>query len=343
MRTCAITGTHAHVVSVNRRGLMRSGMAAHLFNTLANSVVKSSASDYARSAACEWPFTVAWPETRSRTLDKRARHCSLVAKLCQPYDGEELVWHKVDPAMGSVKVQGPQCSRPLSRPSAAAFFKPHKPKATPKAANAAAGSEDGTHGEGNSPAGIDGAPKAHAVCSVVSGFLASQQMALELPFVAVETQSACTVAFSRVPTFCMSAHRYDELRLNKLFSAESGRGIFTGLPVNTDENATVVKKEEEHDVAVKVEDAAVQADAAPTAPEKGTDGDSNLNGRPAMLSPGDKRRADDVGGEAADFPASKKPKESPAKPLPAKQSALEKAATSKGQRTMSSFFSKKPG
>ena len=57
---------------------------------------------------------------------------SLVAKLCQPYNGEDLVWHKVDPAMGSVRVQGPQCSRPLSRPSAAAFFKPHKPKVAPK-------------------------------------------------------------------------------------------------------------------------------------------------------------------------------------------------------------------
>jgi hypothetical protein len=47
-------------------------------------------------------------------------------QLCTPYNGEDLVWHPVTPAMGKTDFQGPDCSKPLKRPNIAAFFKPKK-------------------------------------------------------------------------------------------------------------------------------------------------------------------------------------------------------------------------
>lgn len=41
-----------------------------------------------------------------------------------PHGADNLVWHEVDPAMGSPKVQGPRCCQPIKRPSAASFFAP---------------------------------------------------------------------------------------------------------------------------------------------------------------------------------------------------------------------------
>ena len=89
-----------------------------------------------------------------------------MAKLCQPYNGEDLVWHKVDPAMGSVKVQGPNCSKPLSRPSAASFFKPHKP--TTKLKDTTGGVLDGAGFTTEAAADAEGACTVHALCVAAS-------------------------------------------------------------------------------------------------------------------------------------------------------------------------------
>ena len=45
-------------------------------------------------------------------------------KICEPYNGEDLVWHPVTPAMSKTSFQGPECCKPLKRKSIATFFKP---------------------------------------------------------------------------------------------------------------------------------------------------------------------------------------------------------------------------
>lgn len=49
-------------------------------------------------------------------------------KVCEPYNGEDLQWHPVTPAMSKPSFQGPECCKPLKRQSIATFF---KPKAAP--------------------------------------------------------------------------------------------------------------------------------------------------------------------------------------------------------------------
>ena len=49
-------------------------------------------------------------------------------KVCEPYNGDDLQWHPVTPAMSKASFQGPECCKPLKRQSIAAFF---KPKAAP--------------------------------------------------------------------------------------------------------------------------------------------------------------------------------------------------------------------
>ena len=56
--------------------------------------------------------------------------CREFAKICQPYNGEDLQWHPVTPSMSKTSFQGPECCKPLKRKSIATFF---KPKAAPGA------------------------------------------------------------------------------------------------------------------------------------------------------------------------------------------------------------------
>ena len=44
--------------------------------------------------------------------------------ICEPYNGEDLVWHPVTPSMSKISFQGPECCKPLKRKSIATFFKP---------------------------------------------------------------------------------------------------------------------------------------------------------------------------------------------------------------------------
>ncbi len=116
-----------------------------------------------------------------------------------------------------------------------------------------------------------------------------------------------------------------------------------GLPVNTDENAASVKKEEEHDAGVKIERENVEAEADHTPPANGEtavgsgqSADAPTSAKRKAEGPPD-HKPDDAGStDANGGPADKK-----LKPSPAKQSPLDKAAAAKGQRTMSAFFSKK--
>jgi len=43
-----------------------------------------------------------------------------------PYNGEDLKWFPVTPAMSKPSFQGPECCKPLKRQSIASFFKPKK-------------------------------------------------------------------------------------------------------------------------------------------------------------------------------------------------------------------------
>lgn len=45
-------------------------------------------------------------------------------EICEPYNGEDLVWHPVTPSMSKSSFQGPECCKPLKRKSIATFFKP---------------------------------------------------------------------------------------------------------------------------------------------------------------------------------------------------------------------------
>lgn len=54
-----------------------------------------------------------------------------VHRVLGAYNGEDLQWHAVTPAMGKPDFQSPEASAPLQRPSAADFFKPRKGQSTP--------------------------------------------------------------------------------------------------------------------------------------------------------------------------------------------------------------------
>ncbi len=56
--------------------------------------------------------------------------CREFARICEPYNDEELQWHPVTPSMSKTSFQGPECCKPLKRKSIATFF---KPKAAPGA------------------------------------------------------------------------------------------------------------------------------------------------------------------------------------------------------------------
>ena len=45
-----------------------------------------------------------------------------LATLAHPYNGEDLVWHKVAPSMGKLTMQGPECSAELRQHDIASFF-----------------------------------------------------------------------------------------------------------------------------------------------------------------------------------------------------------------------------
>ena len=116
--------------------------------------------------------------------------------------------------------------------------------------------------------------------------------------------------------------------------------------MNTDENAASVKEEVKHDAVMKVEAGAVKAEEATTPAANGAHGEPAIgSSQPVAAVTGTKRKAEDAAGgherdgdstAAAGGAADTKPK-----PSPARQSPLEKAAAAKGQKTMSSFFSKK--
>ena len=53
-----------------------------------------------------------------------AAHARVYGQLCTPYNGEDLIWHPVAPAMSRMDYQEPDCSKPLKRQSIAKFFKP---------------------------------------------------------------------------------------------------------------------------------------------------------------------------------------------------------------------------
>ena len=44
--------------------------------------------------------------------------------ICEPYNGEDLQWHPVTPAMSKPSFQGPECCKPLKRQSITTFFQP---------------------------------------------------------------------------------------------------------------------------------------------------------------------------------------------------------------------------
>lgn len=73
---------------------------------------------------------------------------STVKEVRVPYAGDDLVWHEVDPAMGSPSVQGPQCCQPIKRPDVASFFQPRRRAA--KSASSASASA-GSKGEAGQP------------------------------------------------------------------------------------------------------------------------------------------------------------------------------------------------
>ena len=45
-----------------------------------------------------------------------------LATLAHPYNGGDLVWHRVAPSMGKLTVQGPGCSAELRQHDIASFF-----------------------------------------------------------------------------------------------------------------------------------------------------------------------------------------------------------------------------
>ncbi|BDA46358.1 Abasic site processing protein HMCES [Coccomyxa sp. Obi] len=54
------------------------------------------------------------------------------AALCTPYNGEDLHWFPVTPAMSKPDFQGPECCKPLKRQSIATFFKPKQTAKAPE-------------------------------------------------------------------------------------------------------------------------------------------------------------------------------------------------------------------
>ncbi|KAK9817878.1 hypothetical protein WJX72_003558 [[Myrmecia] bisecta] len=59
-----------------------------------------------------------------------------LSRIAEPYNGDDLRWHKVSPAMSNMRYQGADCAKELKRESVASFFKPvaGKAKATAEAA-----------------------------------------------------------------------------------------------------------------------------------------------------------------------------------------------------------------
>ena len=49
-------------------------------------------------------------------------------RIVEPYNGKDLQWHPVTPAMSKTSFQGPECCKPLKRKSITTFF---QPKAAP--------------------------------------------------------------------------------------------------------------------------------------------------------------------------------------------------------------------
>lgn len=47
-----------------------------------------------------------------------------MAAVCEPFNGEELKWHAVTPAMSNMRYHGDDCAKELKKPSITAFFKP---------------------------------------------------------------------------------------------------------------------------------------------------------------------------------------------------------------------------
>jgi len=270
-----------------------------------------------------------------------------VAKLCQPYNGEDLVWHKVDPAMGSVKVQGPQCSRPLSRPSAASFFKPHKPKDAAKVKEEdSAARQDGE--DVKAAAGVDG-----ALCSAALAC----EVALMICAALRSTSTSCRNMAPHLHAYAayggrgslLDRHLFSPFQACPYVEGHMKHSIAhpcAGLPVNTDENAASVKKEEEHDAVVKMEHDTVKAEEALTPPTNGGHEEPAVStDQPADSPTSTKRQAEDAPdhkpGDAGSTDGNGGPADKKPKPSPAKQSPLDRAAAAKGQRTMSSFFDKK--
>lgn len=71
------------------------------------------------------PVLLPTPEAREAWLaPEQDFDPGAVKGLSTPYNGSDLTWHEVDPAMGSPKVQGPACCKPIKRESIASFFKP---------------------------------------------------------------------------------------------------------------------------------------------------------------------------------------------------------------------------
>jgi len=55
-------------------------------------------------------------------LKRGGVHDRELAALARPYNGEDLAWHKVAPAMGRIQCQGPECSAELKVHDIADFF-----------------------------------------------------------------------------------------------------------------------------------------------------------------------------------------------------------------------------
>lgn len=71
------------------------------------------------------PVLLPSKESRDAWLADTAHFKPCILQEVQaPYGADDLVWHEVDPAMGSPKVQGPSCCKPIKRISAANFFAP---------------------------------------------------------------------------------------------------------------------------------------------------------------------------------------------------------------------------
>ncbi|KAK9845254.1 hypothetical protein WJX81_001357 [Elliptochloris bilobata] len=122
------------------------------------------------------PVILRTPEDEALWLADRELSSKELATLAHPYDGDDLAWHKVSPAMGKITVQGPEACAELKQHDIASFFQRKaggKGKAAPAARKAKRGPDAAREEQGLGSAArdtpVEGAAAGQAVPAAASG------------------------------------------------------------------------------------------------------------------------------------------------------------------------------